>query len=381
VRRLVLIAVVALAAGAGVVVTLSGGGSPRPLARTVPPGLPPTIQPSAACPSSRSYYVDPTRGSDGDCGTSPGSAWRTVAHVNAVALRPGDRVYFAGGQHVDWGYSGQALTDASLRPRSGVTYASYGAGRAIFDGSSYTDGAGTHHLNAILLCGVHDVRIANLDLDGGSDRANTAIGLLSSERPECGPTTHVVIAGDLIHRWDEGIQAGYADSDWTITNTTVDHTSGNGILFDRHDGGRIAGGRNLDVLYSRITNTGEHPPSGYDVHGIYDNSSDSRIIGNTITNFRTDGVSIRFHGAQVKDNYIAGGQLGIGVYEYDSVGGTSQFTGNTIRRVSSSAIFVCGTGQQCALALDRFVITGNKLDHQLDLQPTAGGYDVSGNSG
>jgi Right handed beta helix region len=365
------------AAGVGAAIALSACGSSGPARSVAPPA--PTIRPSPGCPPTGTYYVDPTRGEDRNCGTTPTSAWRTVAHVNAFALRPGDRVYFAGDQHVDWGYSGRALANASLRPRSGVTYASYGAGRPIFDGATYADASGTHHPNAILLCGVSDVRIENLDLEGGSDQGNAAIGLLSSERPGCGPSSHVVISGELIQQWAEGIQAGYADSDWIIANTTINHTSGNGVLFDRRDGDPNTGPHNLDVIRSTITNTGEHPPSGYDVHGIYDNSSDSRIVENTITNFQTDGVSIRFHGAQVRDNYIAGGRLGIAVYEYDSVAGISQFTGNTIQRVSSAAIFVCGAGQQCAVPLDRFVIRGNKLGEQLDLQPTAGGYEVSGN--
>ena len=49
------------------------------------------------CSSSRStYYVDP-RGDDSKNGRSPATAWRTVGHVNAASLVPGDVVLFARG--------------------------------------------------------------------------------------------------------------------------------------------------------------------------------------------------------------------------------------------------------------------------------------------
>ncbi len=358
------------------VVLLATAGVGAALTRGVPraPG---------GCPTARTYYVDAQRGDDANCGTTPATAWKTVARVNSFSFQSGDTVSFAGGEHVDWGYSQAQPADAYLAPRPGVAYGSYGVGQAIFDGRSYTDSRGTHYVSAIYLCGARDVTIANLDLEGGSDASNTAIGLQSSERSRCGPSTDVVISGDTIRNWFEGVQAGYADSNWTITDTTIEHTAGNGILFDRHDGTPNQGGDALSVLHSTIADTGEHPPSGGHVHGIYDNSANSRIVGNTITSFRTDGVSIRFHGAVVRNNHIADGQQGIGVYEYDSVGGTSDFTGNVIANTSAAAIFVCGTAQGCARSLDRLVIQGNRLGRQtgdqLDLQPTAGGYDVAGN--
>jgi hypothetical protein len=283
--------------------------------------------------------------------------------VNAFHFKPGATVLFDGGEHVDWG------GDAFLSPESGVTYGSYGTGQAIFDGQSDQE--------AVYLCGVHDVTLTNLDLEG---RGDAAIGLQSSEN--CTGSTNVTVSRDTIRNWFEGIQAGYADSHWKIVHATIEHTAGNGILFDRRDGHPNQGGEALDVLDSKIADTGEHPPA-YNVHGIYDNSADSQIVGNTITNFQTDGVSVRFHGAVVRGNRISGGGEGIGVYEYDSVPGTSHFTNNTIANTTDAGIFVCGPAFGCAQSLDRFVIEGNLIDGKprtpLDLQPSAGGYQVSGN--
>lgn len=356
-----------LGAATLVAVAVAGCGTARSRTSTALPPLP------AACNGGSTYYVDPQGGEDSNCGTTPSHAWKTVARVNQFHFRRGARVLFAGGEHVDWGNLGQR---AYLSPWTGVTYGSYGAGQAIFDGQTYA-GQG---LDAVYLCDVHDVTISNFDLEGGSDASNPAIGLQSSEY--CPGSTHVTVTGLTIRNWFEGIQAGYADAHWTIAHTKIEHTAGNGILFDRRDGSPNQGGEALDVLDSTIADTGEHPPS-YHVHGIYDNAADSHVVGNTITNFQTDGVSIRFHGAVVRDNRIEDGAEGIGVYEYDSVPGTSRFTQNTIANTSDAGIFVCGTAFGCSRSLDRFVIEGNVLGRQsrdeLDLQPTAGGYQLSGN--
>ena len=69
------------------------------------------------------YYVDSAAGDDAAAGTSPQTAWRSLAKVNAAELRPGDVVRFKRG----------GLWRGSLVPRSGepgnpVTYTSYGTG-------------------------------------------------------------------------------------------------------------------------------------------------------------------------------------------------------------------------------------------------------------
>jgi len=69
------------------------------------------------------YYVDSIAGNDAAEGTSPQTAWRSLANVNTAELRPGDVVRFKRG----------GLWRGSLLPRSGepgnpVTYTSYGTG-------------------------------------------------------------------------------------------------------------------------------------------------------------------------------------------------------------------------------------------------------------
>lgn len=51
--------------------------------------------PLTATPNT-TYYVSP-QGHDGNPGTSPATAWRTIDHVNRVNFRPGDQILFQGG--------------------------------------------------------------------------------------------------------------------------------------------------------------------------------------------------------------------------------------------------------------------------------------------
>lgn len=43
--------------------------------------------------SGTTYYIDPS-GSDDSVGTSAGSAWKTLAKINASVFSPGDRILF-----------------------------------------------------------------------------------------------------------------------------------------------------------------------------------------------------------------------------------------------------------------------------------------------
>jgi hypothetical protein len=69
------------------------------------------------------YYVDASRGEDGQDGLKPETAWRSLAKVNRAALAPGDRVLFRRGQT----WRGQLI------PQSGeagavITYGAFGEG-------------------------------------------------------------------------------------------------------------------------------------------------------------------------------------------------------------------------------------------------------------
>ena len=77
----------------------------------------------ATAAGAREYYVDSAHGEDGNAGTSPTAAWRSLAQVNAAKLKPGDTVRFARG-----GQWRGALSPHSGNEAAPITYTSYGKG-------------------------------------------------------------------------------------------------------------------------------------------------------------------------------------------------------------------------------------------------------------
>ncbi|MHA1360609.1 MAG: PKD domain-containing protein [Candidatus Helarchaeota archaeon] len=78
------------------------------------------------------YYVDATNGNDDNSGTSPGSAWKTIAKVNDSFFNPGDSILFKKGEIWRERLS-PASSGSSVTP---ITFASYGIGnKPIINGA------------------------------------------------------------------------------------------------------------------------------------------------------------------------------------------------------------------------------------------------------
>jgi hypothetical protein len=174
-------------------------------------------------------------------------------------------------------------------------------------------------------------------------------------------------------------------SHWAIIDNTIDRVGDSGMLLGYTAGepGDPPGGHNYLVTGNVITNTGLNPALTYGSHGIYLKVADATVSHNWITDFRNDGVSARYHGARIIDNYIAHGGIGIAWFQYDTTAGTSKFIGNWIADTSFAGIFVCGVKESCWRPIENFVIEHNTLRRthgdRLNLQPTAGAYDVRNN--
>ena len=95
-----------------------------------------------------------------------------------------------------------------------------------------------------------------------------------------------------------------------------------------------------------------------------------------------DGVSARYRNSTVADNYIAGGPIGIAWFQYDTIAGTSHWTGNTIVDTSTAGFYVSESNIGGATR-ESFVIEHNTLQPAagvfMNLQPTAGSYTVREN--
>jgi hypothetical protein len=83
----------------------------------------------------------------------------------------------------------------------------------------------------------------------------------------------------------------------------------------------------------------------------------------------------------VTANNIAGGDIGIAWFQYDTLPGTSHWSGNTITNTVSAGIFVSG---DTTSNLESFVIANNTITKTTgvytNLHPTSGTYTLAANS-
>lgn len=321
-------------------------------------------------PTGRTFYVA-SDGDDSDAGTSPAEPWRTVTQVDRSGLRPGDTVLFRGGET----FSDEALmpgwgTQVSGTARAPITFGSYGGGQAsltqgIWLGTSNTSPAGPSHLI-----------FRNLALGPGQGFQGTGNYIAIED----------LMIRDLLAPRSEGETGIESEgSHWVIVGNSIDRVGDSGMLlgFDAGWVGAPAGGHDYLVYGNVITNTGLDRRLDYGSHGIYLKVADATVSHNRIVGFRDDGVSARYHGARIVDNYIARGSIGIAWFQYDRQAATSWFVGNEITDTTSAGIFVCGVLQSCMQPIESFVIERNRLSHtdgaRLVLQSTRGIYRVADN--
>jgi hypothetical protein len=175
---------------------------------------------------------------------------------------------------------------------------------------------------------VHDVVVQDLTLDGSSTSGAGAAIFSHDGVADCSDhicSYDVVVNNCRIHNWLEGVHTNAADHDWTVEYNEIDHTTDNGIFFDRSGSGPYDGSTRMNALYNRISDTGLNPPAN--PHAIYDNSTSSLVIGNHIARFGdgilpSSGIWIRFTNSIVESNTIDGGGIahgnGIDLYDYAS---------------------------------------------------------------
>jgi hypothetical protein len=114
---------------------------------------------SAGSAHATDYYLS-AAGNDGAAGTSPTTAWRSLARVNSVVLRPGDRVLLNGGNT----FTGTLSLDAADYGTAAAPVAvqSYGSGRATIAPT----GAGIYVYNT------SGIAISNLVVTGSGGNAS-----------------------------------------------------------------------------------------------------------------------------------------------------------------------------------------------------------------
>jgi hypothetical protein len=303
------------------------------------------------------FYVSPA-GRDSAAGTSPASAWRSVARVNATRLAPGDAVLFHGGGT----FAGLLKPQGSGTSASPIRFGSYGGGRANLAGgielqsqswlsfdllrvdtgawrsAGTTRGIDTSYAGS----GVQDVVVRNCEF------VNVAIGMLFSN-----------------HR----------DRDWTIARNLIRYTRDSGILiFDPRNSGEVGASR-LTFDGNRILDTGLDTSIPFRKHAVYDIGRDVVWRNNVVRRFSVDGFSLRARGDTLIGNTIADGPYAIYYSPYDSTRGKTTISNNHISNVSSVGIELAALGH--VMSVESFLIEGNSIRST----GSAPGIRVHGTSG
>jgi hypothetical protein len=163
------------------------------------------------------YYIRPG-GSNTAPGTSPATAWRTLARASRAVLKPGDRLLLLG-RH---SYSGQLTLNAADagNVRRPVQISSYGKGRATI----------ASRANGIMIFDTAGVTIRNLVITGHSAFKPKYAGIqLFSDRTK-GRLGHIFISGVNVSRFGFGIEIGAIHDGAGFRNVRVTSSSVHGNL-------------------------------------------------------------------------------------------------------------------------------------------------------
>jgi hypothetical protein len=323
--------------------------APKPPTQAPAPSNPAgPVQAPVLTITGTAYYVSAS-GSDSNSGTSPSSAWRTVQRVDRASLQPGDGVLFEGGAT----FSDEVLMPgASGASGSPIIFESYGQGNAALPRGVWFRGH-NHLAFEHLTIGPEgelqgtgeDVTIEWCTIGNDSLAINAAAGSSNSN-----------------------------NTNWTIDDNTIDHTGNSGMLLE---------GENFTVTGNTITNTGLDASIPYGKHGIYLKVANATVTDNAIANFSEDGISVRYRNSTVADNYISGGPIGIAWFQYDSIAGTSHWTGNTIVETTAAGFYV-SPSDIGGSTRESFAIENNTIQPAggvfMNLKPTTGSYTVQNNT-
>jgi hypothetical protein len=254
-------------------------------------------------PSAHTYYISPS-GHDSAAGTSAGKAWQSLARIQKVQLRPGDRILLQGGAR----YSGTitvAAGDAG-NPGKPLVIGSYGTGKATVASSG--DGIDIHNTGGV------DIRDLTFTGVGAPYAHGSGINLYSDLRSGAKPN-HVTISGVDISGYQTGIAIGSAG--YTGFSDVAVHQA---RLHGNQDSGLKTYGPPFDVAHPGYAH------DNVDIQAVeaYDNLGNPSVVVRSTGN----GISLgSVHGAEVNGcvahgngaNSAPQGHDGpVGIWTYDS---------------------------------------------------------------
>ncbi|MFJ9520710.1 RICIN domain-containing protein [Kitasatospora sp. NPDC101801] len=262
----------------------------------------------ATAATGSTYHLDCAAGSDAGAGTSPGTAWRTLAKVAATTFAPGDRLLLKRGTRCE----GTLAPQGSGTPASPITVDAYGTGAAPLV-------AGGGAARAVLLRNQQGWEIRNLEITN-SGAAKGGRRAVSVELTDYGTASHFVLENLDIHDVngdDTKDLNGSGGIYFTVAGVTTP-TRFDGITL-RNNSLRAVDREGV-FLVSTWNRSGFEAPSA----GSFLPWPNVLITGNRLTDIGGDGiVPGNTTGALTEHNTVAGFQkrsagYNAGIWTYDS---------------------------------------------------------------
>jgi polysaccharidase protein len=273
------------------------------------------------------YYVDAINGSDSNRGTSSESAFKSVAQVSSIKLKPGDQVLLARGST----FSDMLTINGSGTPDQPITIGAYGAGAdPKFVGKQ----------------GIYGTKAANIVIEHLAFETGYNAIYAAQAQNWVIDSISLVNAG---HATGTGSISMKTSTNVTISNSKFDNVSNDAIYVVDMNG--------LNIKNNVITN-----PKGSTADGIQvTNSNNVRVEGNKIdlsgsTDSTKGGIIMNGTNKVVAtNNTVNGGSFGIAINGWD-VAITDNKISNQNKYVWSSAILVSQGAN-----LGNYTISGNKV--------------------
>ena len=299
---------------------------------------------------NRPYFVDFTGGNDSNNGRSPGTAWKTVAKVNAATFHPGAVILFKRGE--TWDISAAA---ALTVPRSNLTFAAYGTGaNPIIDGGDA--------VNCIVTSSVSDITFRDMHVTQGLDFGFYNVGasgvsILNCEADNCGNDGIIFITGcsncyvtgssshdnyeRVVGPLTTGIEVSDGSHDVTIADCVCNDNEGAGVSIHSH----IGTGMPYNITLTRVTCDSNRD---YGVRVLKQDATvdtDRNIVITDCSGTGQTSALVTINGGLIMtQNAGAGALQGITITRFISFGNTQRPLYTNAKNVTMNRCVFAGTG-------------------------------------
>lgn len=262
---------------------------------------------SGGAGAASTFYVSPT-GNNKAAGTSPGTAWQTLARVNSAKLTAGDRVLLKGGSR----FTGQLVftktdTGDAAHP---IEVASYGSGQATIAASG---GNGS----AIVVYDTAGISLSGLTVVGQPAARAKGIGInLFNDLPAGHRLSHVAISDVDVSGFVYGIGIGSGNQTSGFRDVDVQNSALHGNL----DDGLVSYANGFSSADPQYANQDIHISHVHAYGNTGDAEDKSKNTGNGIVLGNVQHATIEWSTANGNGGDGAASQGPVGIWAYDSTG-------------------------------------------------------------